>query len=235
MNLASALLKKVVFEARFNSNLMVLDNRGKIHQRWKDEFTEISLNADKMVLKNPVLPSEAFVTATNIGTSFDDVTNLNKYKDLTKKFIQSTSTILELEQFGRAGLRFYYVLPFDHVEQLIKALAGAFCLKADIWKLMGKEKEEIAFSFRMREGDLGIKFSFGSIKRQEKETIPEGREAFYPKFGLLIDVDCYVEKGLAPKEVPNFIDNAERKIKDKLLVLVPKLFGEGQNQWQMAQ
>lgn len=223
-----AFLKKAIFEVRHNANLLIIDNRGKVHKKWSEEFPETELRNEQIVMKNKDLPGELFVSATRFGCFFDDITNFSKFKDVAKKLSQQVSTLLEVNQYTRVGIRFFFVHPVDDLETLNSELSDNI-FKVSDWSVFGNKLEEVNFTIRIKQGDLGYRFNFETTRRDENVEVLQGREKFYPELALLMDVDVYTKQPIEPKGVPQFIDKAEKSVETKLSQFFARFIEGGKN------
>lgn len=214
----NGLIKKIVFEGRFQSNLLVMDNRGEIHYRWRNTFSEAALNNERIILKEPNLPAEAYVSHSNFGTIFEDVTNESKFEDISKKFALDIVELLRLEHLGRIGVRVFYLYTVENLNDLIQNIKDNMFSFSN-WDQLGDSIKQLNFLIATTDGNVNFRFNCQTIKRESKEVILEGRESFYPEYGLLIDVDVFRKNEGTSKfgtsHIPKFIKFAVSKSREK--------------------
>ena len=105
--------------------------------------------------------------------------------------------LLEVAEFNRLGVRFFFLQPYDSFESACRLFSAQ--VRPEYWALFERDPSDIAIVSVHSDGDESLRLSAGPLKRDEYRYWFSAPKEVKAENALLFDVDCYVRSYKAGK------------------------------------
>jgi len=164
-----------------------------------------------------------------IGFSQDSDDTSNELKRLIES-IEILPKSLDILDFARVGFRRQYLVPFDAPFETLLTILNLKLLSQNdsLVKFLPRALEDLLYRLDLKDAEDRFHITVGPLRRSEiprwiqfeaeNHLAPDVRQeqylrilASYPNVSTLIDIDMYRGSNIPSKDVPKFIELAQRR------------------------
>lgn len=216
---------KTIWQVRFPSAAMLLDNRGNIAARWQhrlEDLTEWTIGTNQLSIHDKANTMLLRVELRAVTVVVESTERQSQFGDLATEFTFDMLDILKVRKIERVGLRLLRCSErsnFKAISNLIRR--RFFNLSDDEWQLFGQHPDDIGMPLVFRYDDSTLNWHFGPMEKAQLETYFESAEVkkSLPDASIFFDCDLYqvdpkIHAKEFKKELGRFVSSETKRICD---------------------
>lgn len=218
-------LEKALVEARYDRSFLFDDivTLNKIAKGLKREFPQFQRdeNSGALIVINPNI--QAFSAIQSDRTSIDcDNPQFGNFKNKAKTVIDQVRIHLDIEEFSRFGLRFFFGKPYANHESAVEALKSNFLKIED--ESVGDKIDNPVIQFVTSHNDFTVNITLRTETNASVHVSPTGT-SHNQKSLLVIDIDVFKEGVFTVDNFNGFITSAMDAATQKLMTVEEMIEG----------
>ena len=211
-----------VLEVRYDSSVSFLTGDGQVadYIRSVNLFPHWKIDANIVNFFDTPLEVKqlgAFIAFNRAGyiVKNPDTQNFFQEKAIAfwAKFLENN--VFPLPEVDRFGTRTKIFLssdkPFEEVNQ---AVYEKF-ITADARKTLGGAESDLTYLIKLEDGGFTLNVLIGPLHKGEAEKFLSFKSERFSSTGLILDIDCYIQDRLSPKDIPRLLRDAMTLTWDK--------------------
>jgi uncharacterized protein (TIGR04255 family) len=230
-------LESIVFEARYNQSFGYLDKSNEIINKIDEEIDGLHVldnlaNAPgfRLTYKQENIVFNFGPASFNISRANTKDSDFEFFITYLKSVFRIVSECLDLNEYSRIGLRYWFVYPVGSAEEGREVLSesGIFNENKKVETLFGKKLKDKSIVVVLEEAQKGHRISLAMAKKEEVEVKIDSsgkvlsqtkRKDSSAEMAILLDLDNYADK---PKEksLDGFIDETVELCKNNIIKLI---------------
>lgn len=196
-------LIKLVFEARFPTNMQVFSVFGKLQKHFKDSLPITDYDGTaKMILKDEADLKHLYLSTNNMGVVYEPCFDKDDFVVTSLNLIRYISDSLGIDNFTRFGVRMDLIVPTEDLSKEMEEFFYKLFSKPAVRQL-GNSVGDFELTFTAKDNNK-YKMSLRFVYRDDDSAASDDR---LPTQGLMIDADHFLENITVPESC-DFINNS---------------------------
>lgn len=200
-------LVKLVFEARFPTNMQVFSIFGQLQKHFKDSFPITDYDGtSKMILKDKDDLKHLYISTHNMGLVYEPCFEKDEFIATGLNLIEYISDNIDIDTFTRFGVRMDLVVPIEDLSKEMEEFLNRLFSKSAV-KQLGETVGDFALTFTSKDNNQ-YKMSLQFVRKSDDN------DDKLPTQGLMIDTDHYLEN-ITVSESCDFLQKSVNKATKK--------------------
>ncbi|WLR48144.1 hypothetical protein LC065_02400 [Halobacillus litoralis] len=204
-------LEKVLIEVRYDKSLLFDEIRqlNEIAKQSKHIFTKFGRDERNGALRllNPNKEYFGHVFSDRASVDIDNPESYEEFVEISSQTINEISNKLEIDEFGRIGVRFFVGKQFPSTEAAWECIKSKLLDMEDVFEGETVEHPNIQFVFVRGDVRLNVSVRVESVTSITFE-MPTGSQKGESKDMILFDIDVYSQRTVKSGESAEFYQEA---------------------------
>lgn len=215
---------QAIFEARFSSQLIVLDKNSavRLNKRVKKSFISRQYSDSNIVFATAKNEVTANVLLDKIGLMMPNDVNLDKFSTYIREFAPDALSMFDVDQLTRIGLRVIAVSETTSLNEAVSTFHQLTKIPKDSTEILGSL---IGYGLKISVNtgsNLMVNLSINPGQEHKIQVSPEGTTD-QTKYGAMIDMDFYQEGNIRGDNITNFLKNSILCLRNKVYPFLSSL------------